>query len=132
MKGTVGENLRNALDWLPKGRALLTIKKDCELTDYIPGLPSLQDIAVADGQDTEGLKAFYEKYGFKGLVKQLEIHDVPPELLEEHKSRKKVGPGPAPGRELTFLEQVLGNIGRNPRPADQRAVFRRTSRANGP
>jgi DNA polymerase-1 len=68
IKGAVGENLRRALDWLPKGRELLTIKKDCELTDYIPGLPSLDDIKVTDGQDTEGLKAFYEKYGFKGLV----------------------------------------------------------------
>ncbi|HXE50749.1 MAG TPA: DNA polymerase I [Ramlibacter sp.] len=95
VKGNVGENLRNALDWLPKGRALLTIKKDCELTDYIPGLPSLEDIAVRDGQDTEALKAFYDKYGLKGLIKQLEIHEVPPELLEEHKSRKKIGPGPA-------------------------------------
>jgi DNA polymerase I len=94
VKGAVGESLRKALDWLPKGRALLTIKKDCELTDYIPGLPSLDDIRVVDGQDTEALKAFYDKYGFKGLVKQLEIHDVPPELIEEHKSRKKIGPGP--------------------------------------
>src|SRR5512133_1709251 len=32
VKGAVGENLRKAVDWLPKGRALLTIKKDCELT----------------------------------------------------------------------------------------------------
>ncbi|MEZ0307330.1 MAG: 5'-3' exonuclease H3TH domain-containing protein, partial [Ramlibacter sp.] len=97
VKGAVGENLRKSLDWLPKGRALLTIKKDCDLTAHIPGLPSLDDIKVAEGQDTEGLKAFYEKYGFKGLVKQLEAHDVPPELAEEHKSRKKVGAGPATG-----------------------------------
>ncbi|ROZ76709.1 DNA polymerase I [Ramlibacter sp. WS9] len=97
VKGAVGENLRKALDWLPKGRALLTIKKDCELTDYIPGLPSLDDIKVTEGQDTEGLKAFYDKYGFKGLVKQLETHDVPPELAQEHKSKKKVGPGDTGG-----------------------------------
>ncbi|HSH90919.1 MAG TPA: 5'-3' exonuclease H3TH domain-containing protein, partial [Ramlibacter sp.] len=88
VKGAVGENLRKALDWLPKGRELLTIKKDCDLKDYIPGLPSLDDIAVTGGQDTEALKAFYDRYGFKGLVKQLEIHDVPPELIEEHRSRK--------------------------------------------
>ncbi|MBA3772171.1 MAG: DNA polymerase I [Ramlibacter sp.] len=97
VKGAVGENLRRALDWLPKGRELLTIKKDCDLKDHIPGLPSLDDIAVTVGQDTEALKAFYERYGFKGLVRQLEIHDVPPELIEEHRSRKKVGPGPAAG-----------------------------------
>jgi DNA polymerase I len=96
VKGAVGENLRKALDWLPKGRELLTIKKDCDLKDHIPGLPSLEDIAVEGGQDTEGLKAFYEKYGLKGLVKQLEIHEVPPELIEEYRSKKKVGPGPGP------------------------------------
>jgi DNA polymerase-1 len=97
VKGAVGENLRKALDWLPKGRELLTIRKDCDLKDYIPGLPSLEDIAVTGGQDTEALKAFYEKYGFKGLVKQLEIHEVPPELIEEYRSKKKVGPGPRAG-----------------------------------
>ena len=108
VKGAVGENLRRALDWLPKGRELLTIKKDCELTDYIPGLPSLDDIKVTDGQDTEGLKAFYEKYGFKGLVKQLETHDVPPELIEEHKRTRKVGTGqPAGG---LFDEPDLSGI----------------------
>jgi DNA polymerase-1 len=96
VKGAVGENLRKALEWLPKGRALLTIRKDCDLKDHIPGLPALEDIVIG-GQDTEKLKVFYEKYGFKGLVKQLELHDVPPELLEEHRSRKKVGPGPGPG-----------------------------------
>jgi DNA polymerase I len=111
VKGTVGDNLRKALDWLPKGRELLTIKKDCELTDYIPGLPSLEDIAVTGGQDTDALKAFYDKYGLKGLIKQLEIHEVPPELIEEHRSKKKVGPGPELGRlfeepDLSGLSQV--------------------------
>ncbi|HXD42340.1 MAG TPA: DNA polymerase, partial [Ramlibacter sp.] len=110
VKGNVGENLRKALDWLPKGRALLTIKKDCELTDYIPGLPSLEDIAVRDGQDTEALKAFYDKFGLKGLIKQLEIHEVPPELIEEHRSRKKVGPGPAPGPAEQFEEPDLSGL----------------------
>ena len=115
VKGAVGENLRKALDWLPKGRALLTIKKDCELTDYIPGLPSLDDIKVTDGQDTEGLKAFYERYGFKGLVRQLETHYVPPELIEEHKRTRKVGTGqPAGG---LFEEPDLSGISQASRPS---------------
>ena len=97
VRGAVGENLRKALDWLPKGRELLTIRKDCDLKDFIPGLPSLEDIAVSGGQDTEGLKAFYEKYGFKGLVKQLEIHEVPPELIQEYRSREKPAPAAGPG-----------------------------------
>jgi DNA polymerase-1 len=96
VKGAVGENLRKALDWLPKGRELLTIRKDCDLKDHIPGLPSLEDIALTGGQDTEALKAFYDRYGFKGLVKQLELHEVPPELIDEHRTKKKTGPGPGP------------------------------------
>ena len=97
VKGAVGENLRRALDWLPKGRALLTIRTDCDLKDHIPGIPALDDIVIG-GQDTEKLKAFYETYGFKGLVKQLELHDVPPELIEEHKGRRKGGgPGTTGG-----------------------------------
>ncbi|MBC7468832.1 MAG: DNA polymerase I, partial [Ramlibacter sp.] len=96
VKGAVGENLRQALDWLPQGRALLTIRKDCDLKDHIPGLPELEDIVIG-GQQVEELKAFYGRYGFKGLVKQLESHDVPPELIEEHRSKKKVGSGAADG-----------------------------------
>jgi len=98
VKGAVGENLRRALEWLPKGRELLTIRKDCELGDHIPGLPALDDLAVTSGQDTEALKAFYERYGFKGLARQLEVHDVPPELIEEHRGDKR-GPGPGAGFE---------------------------------
>jgi DNA polymerase-1 len=108
VKGAVGENLRRALDWLPKGRALVTIRTDCDLAEHIPGIPALDDIVIG-GQDTEALKAFYEKYGFKGLVKQLETHDVPPELLEEHKSGKKVGAGPAAPRGL-FEEPDLSGL----------------------
>jgi len=95
VKGAVGENLRKALEWLPMGRRLLTIRQDCELADHISGLPALDDLRVREGQDTEALKAFYERYGFKGLARQLDVHDVPPELIEEHRSRRKVGPGAA-------------------------------------
>jgi len=94
VKGAVGENLRRALDWLPKGRELLTIRTHCDLKDHIPGFPELEDIVIA-GQDVEQLKAFYDRYGFKGLVKQLDEHAVPPELLEEHK--KKARPAPTGG-----------------------------------
>ncbi len=95
IKGVAGENLRNALAWLPKGRELLTIKTDCDLREYIEGLPSLEAIAIG-GQDSEALKAFSEKYGFKGLVKTLLQHDVPPELIEEHQGRARPA-GSSPG-----------------------------------
>jgi DNA polymerase-1 len=88
VKGAVGENLRRALDWLPKGRELLTIRTDCDLKDHIPGIPDLQDIVIG-GQDVEKLKAFYQRFGFTGLVRQLEEHAVPPELIDEHKKQQR-------------------------------------------
>jgi len=94
IKGVVGENLRRSLDWLPKGRALLTIKKDCDLTSYIQGLPAMESIAIG-GQDAEALKVFYDKYGFKGLVRQIDIEKTPPELIGGPEGRRK----PAPANE---------------------------------
>jgi DNA polymerase-1 len=70
IKGVTGENLRKALDWLPTGRQLLTIKTDCDLNGWVPNLPALDSIAPGE-PDTEALKAFYEKYGFKSLAKAL-------------------------------------------------------------
>ncbi len=80
IKGVVGDNLRQSLDWLPQGRALLTIKKDCALEAYVDGLPAMESIAIG-GQQTDALKAFYEKFGFKGLVRQIDIESTPPERL---------------------------------------------------
>ena len=70
IKGVVGENLRNALGWLPTGRSLLTIKTDCELNDRIPSLPLL-DALVPSAQDSAALLAYCERFGFKGLAKSL-------------------------------------------------------------
>ncbi len=70
IKGAVGENLRQALDWLPTGRQLLTIKTDCDLNGWVPDLPSLEAVRMGEPQ-AEPLKAFYETYGFKGLAKAL-------------------------------------------------------------
>ncbi len=70
IKGVVGENLRKAVDWLPTARQLLTVKTDCDLNGWVPNLPALESIAFYE-QDTGALKAFYEKYGFKGLARSL-------------------------------------------------------------
>ena len=70
IKGVAGENLRKALDWLPTGRQLLTIKTDCDLNGWVPDLPALEAIRIGQPQ-TEPLKAFYETYGFKGLAQSL-------------------------------------------------------------
>ena len=70
IKGVAGENLRKALAWLPTGRQLLTIKTDCDLNGWVPGLPAIDSIAVGD-QETDALRDFYEKFGFKGLARTL-------------------------------------------------------------
>ena len=96
IKGVVGDNLRLSLDWLPKGRELLTIKKDCDLAACVDGLPAMESIAMG-AQKTEALKVFYEKYGFKGLVRQIEIESTPPELLGGVEGRHKPAPQGASG-----------------------------------
>ena len=71
IKGVAGENLRNALEWLPQGRRLVTIRTDCDLVDHVVGLPAMDSIAYA-AQETGALKGFYDKFGFKGLARSLD------------------------------------------------------------
>jgi len=68
IKGVAGENLRKALDWLPTGRALLTVRTDCDLTGWVDGLPSFESLRLGDS-DASALRDFYEQYGFKGLAR---------------------------------------------------------------
>ncbi|NCT96427.1 MAG: DNA polymerase I [Comamonadaceae bacterium] len=67
IKGVAGENLRKALDWLPTGRQLLTIKTDCDLNGFVPGLPALDAVRLGE-PDHQALQAFYDRYGFKSLA----------------------------------------------------------------
>jgi DNA polymerase I len=87
VKGAAGENLRKALDKLPLSRRLVTIRTDCDLDGHVVGLPSLEGLPVGAPQTGE-LKPFYEKFGFKSLVKSLEAQEVPPELIEENIKKK--------------------------------------------
>ena len=93
IKGVVGENLRGALAWLPKGRELLTIKTDCDLQAYVQGLPALDAMAMGT-QDTEALKVFGERYGFKGLVKALDTQNSTPGSTGRHKQSGSGAPLP--------------------------------------
>jgi len=101
IKGVAGENLRKALDWLPTGRQLLTIKTDCDLNGFVPGLPSLESIRVGQA-DAEALKAFYERYGFKGLAARAgEKLAAASPAAEPGLFDEPVAP-PAPARELRY------------------------------
>ncbi|GAB1383016.1 DNA polymerase I [Burkholderiales bacterium] len=72
IKGAAGENLRQALAWLPTGRELLKIRTDCDLAGHVDGLPALDSIAAGAG-DTGALAEFYEKYGFRTLARSLQV-----------------------------------------------------------
>ncbi len=82
--GVVGENLRAALDWLPKGRKLLTIRTDCTLP-VTPGGLILQPV------DAARLKSLLERFEFKSWLKDLD--DVGPSAAA---SNGAPAPMPAP------------------------------------
>ena len=64
IKGVAGENLRKALDWLPQGRRLITIKTDCDLSAYVPLWPELEALALRE-PDTASLLDFFTRFGFR-------------------------------------------------------------------
>ncbi len=60
IKGVVGENLRKALDWLPTGKTLVTVKCDVPLDfDF--------DTIDHKERDVAKLDSLYESYGFKSM-----------------------------------------------------------------
>ena len=74
--GVVGENLRNALEWLPKGKQLLTVKCDLNLPYHAE---SLQFSAA----DNATLLAFFERFEFRGMANELRQSPV---ILSEAKN----------------------------------------------
>ncbi len=67
--GAVGENLRSALEWLPQGRQLITVKTDCELMGHIV---SIEESLVARPEDKDALRDFFTRYGFKTMLRELQ------------------------------------------------------------
>ncbi len=68
IKGVVGENLRNVLDWLPTGRQLITVKTDCDLSAH---MQSITDTLISKPEDKDALIAFFARYGFKTWLREL-------------------------------------------------------------
>ncbi len=71
VKGAVGDNLRQVLDWLPTGRKLVTVKTDCDLSAQIAGWPTVDSLAWRE-LDVAGLLDFYERNGFKSFRRELD------------------------------------------------------------
>jgi DNA polymerase-1 len=68
--GTRGENLRKIVDWLPKARELLTVKRDVPLPFPFEKLTEFET-------KPELQRAQYERFGFKGLLKEVEDAPAP-------------------------------------------------------
>jgi len=66
VKGAVGDNLRNALDWLPMGRKLITVKCDVEL-------PQRLDQLDWKPEDRETLAALFAKYNFRTWLREVSL-----------------------------------------------------------
>ena len=68
--GLAGENLRRVRDWLPKGRELLTVKRDVPLPISIEELDLFKT-------DPAAQRAQYERFGFKSWLKEVEQAPAP-------------------------------------------------------
>ena len=65
VKGAVGDNLRNALEWLPMGRKLITVKCDVEL-------PQRLDQLDWKPEDRETLAVLFAKYNFRTWLREVQ------------------------------------------------------------
>jgi len=68
IKGVVGQNLRNALDWLPQAKVLITVKTDCDLS---PHMTSILETLAQKPEDRDAMIAFFKKTGFKTWLREM-------------------------------------------------------------
>ena len=68
ISGAAGNNLREALTWLPTAHELLTIRTDCDLSAH---MASIEGTLQAQPEDLEAMKGFFARYGFKSWLREL-------------------------------------------------------------
>ncbi len=92
--GKVGENLRAALDWLPMGRQLITIRCDVDLSAELPeDLESLRHKA----RDLDRLAGLFKGFGFKTFHREVtEGRDVPVNVAGPATTEDLFADAPAP------------------------------------
>jgi DNA polymerase-1 len=89
IKGAVGDNLRRALDFLPMAKKLVTVERNCNLTDHIV---SIEESLQSRPESREELRDVFTRHGFKTWLREVEIADavegpetdVPPALSVDH------------------------------------------------
>ncbi len=93
VKGVVGDNLRAALDWLPQGRRLVTVKCDV-------ALDKRYDELAAPAADDAKLRELFERFGFKSWLREVATGQHAPspsqgEGWDGGRIRKDFTPSPA-------------------------------------
>jgi len=68
IKGVVGENLRQSVEWLAQAKRLLTVKVDCELDGHLEDLSEL----IVRHEDHDQLRELFIRYGFKTWLREFE------------------------------------------------------------
>ncbi|MGE0799745.1 MAG: DNA polymerase I [Lautropia sp.] len=66
--GKIGENLRAALDWLPQARRLVTVRTDCDLSEWVGDIDQLR----FRPEDTEALSRLFARWGLRTFARRLE------------------------------------------------------------
>jgi DNA polymerase I len=100
--GVVGENLRQALEWLPKARELLTIKCDVELPVTVSDL-------APQTRDRAKLAELFSRFGFKSWLREVErapgeTEPTPPPVGGDAAADSEpLARQPAPGRDYETI-----------------------------
>jgi DNA polymerase-1 len=111
--GVVGENLRQALDWLPKARELLTIKCDVNL-------PVTASTLAPKERNTAKLGELFRRFGFKSWMRELENPE--PEARGERREAERDEAGTKGERReaAAEIEQQATHASRPPSVASRR------------
>jgi DNA polymerase-1 len=91
--GVVGNNLREALDWLPQGRKLLTVRTDCDLPTKV------EELRIGTADDA-AVRQMYERFEFKQWLKDIGGKGEVPDAAVETAGRAA---GDAAGRRRDAL-----------------------------
>jgi DNA polymerase-1 len=93
--GVVGENLRRALEWLPQGRVLVTVKTDCDLSAH---MASIVESLTMQPQDKAVLKELFTRYNFRTWLREIDAGaEAAPRVGEAAAVAGAVADAPAQG-----------------------------------
>jgi len=100
ISGVVGDNLRNTLDWLPRARELVTIKRDVEL-------PVKPEELILQPPDKARLAALFDRFEFKSWRRELEGGEEERGKGKEPGETAAAPPSPMTHRPSRDYETVL-------------------------